>query len=74
MPKLQLASAAEADIQAAAQAGYTVTTHERRISVNGYTGEGYIILNDHGVGAWMINGGLYGGMLQMLVDIQSRVR
>ena len=63
IPQLQLAPAAIADIQAAAQNGLTVTTHQNRISVNGYTGEGYIILNDRGVGAWMINGGLYGGIL-----------
>lgn len=67
MPKLQLAAAAEADIQAAAQAGLIVTTHERRISVNGYTGEGYIILNDRGTGAWMINGGMYGGGLALII-------
>jgi len=31
--------------------------------VNGYTGEGYIILNERGGGAYLINGGLYGGFL-----------
>ena len=63
IPQLQLASHAIADIRAAAQAGLTVTTHQKRISINGYTGEGYIILNDRGVGAYLINGGLYGGIL-----------
>jgi len=62
LPKLQLAPAAIADIKAAAKAGFTVTTHEKRITLNGYTGEGYIILNDQGVGAYMINGGMYGGV------------
>ena len=65
IPQLQLAPAAIADIQAAAQNGLTVTTHQNRISVNGYTGEGYIILNDRGTGAWMINGGLYGGIITL---------
>ncbi|HIP14503.1 MAG TPA: hypothetical protein EYG74_03330 [Sulfurimonas autotrophica] len=68
IPQLQLASHAIADIRAAAQAGLTVTTHQKRISINGYTGEGYIILNDRGVGAYLINGGLYGGLL---VYVQS---
>ena len=63
LPKLQLAPAAIADIKSAAEAGYTVTTHEKRITLNGYTGEGYIILNDQGVGAYMINGGMYGGVI-----------
>ena len=63
IPQLQLAPAAIADIRAAAKAGYTVTTHEKRIHINGYTGEGYIVLNDRGTGAYMINGGLYGGLL-----------
>ena len=62
IPQLQLAPAAIADIRAAAKAGYTVTTHEKRIHINGYTGEGYIVLNDRGTGAYLINGGLYGGI------------
>jgi len=67
LPMLHLAPAAIADIQAAAQAGLTVTTHERRISINGYTGEGYIILNEWGDGAYMINGGLYGASLRLVL-------
>lgn len=68
MPKLQLASAAKADIQAAAQNGLTVTTHEKRISVNGYTGEGYIILKDRGVGACTICMATYGIILFLQRD------
>ena len=63
IPQLNLAPAAIADIESAAKAGYTVTTHQNRISLNGYTGEGYIILDSSGNGAWMINGGRYGGFM-----------
>ena len=66
LPKLQLAPAAIADIKSAAEAGFTVTTHEKRITLNGYTGEGYIILNEQGVGAYMINGGMYGGIMMIV--------
>ena len=65
IPQLNLAPAAIADIESAAKAGYTVTTHQNRISLNGYTGEGYIILDSSGNGAWMINGGMYGGFLNL---------
>ena len=63
IPQLNLAPAAIADIESAAKAGYTVTTHQNRISLNGYTGEGYIILDSSSNGAWMINGGMYGGFI-----------
>ncbi len=65
IPQLNLASSAIADIESAAKAGYTVTTHQNRISLNSYTGEGYIILDSSGNGAWMINGGMYGGGLAL---------
>jgi len=68
IPQLNLAPAAIADIEVAAKSGYTVTTHQNRISLNGYTGEGYIILNSNGVGAWMINGGMYGSALILAVS------
>ena len=68
IPQLNLAPAAIADIESAAKAGYTVTTHQNRISLNGYTGEGYIILDSSGNGAWMINGGMYGGYLTSLLS------
>jgi len=66
IPQLNLAPAAIADIESAAKAGYTITTHQNRISLNGYTGEGYIILDSSGNGAWMINGGMYGGYFTTL--------
>jgi len=70
IPQLQLAPDAIADIQGAAMAGLTVTTHQKRISINGYTGEGYIVLNERGTGAYLINGGLYGG-LKLLEGFQK---
>ena len=69
IPQLQLAPKAIADIQAAAQAGLTVTTHQKRISINGYTGEGYIVLNERGDGAYLINGGLYGGVIALAQQV-----
>jgi len=66
IPQLQLAPDAIADIQGAARAGLTVTTHQKRISINGYTGEGYIILKERGTGAYLINGGLYGGGIALI--------
>ena len=71
IPQLNLAPAAITDIESAAKAGYTVTTHQNRISLNGYTGEGYIILNSTGNGAWMINGGRYGGDFGFLNPVQA---
>jgi len=69
IPQLQLAPDAIADIRGAAMAGLTVTTHQKRISVNGYTGEGYIILNERGTGSYMINGGLYGGLIALAQQV-----
>jgi len=71
LPKLQLATYAIDDIRNAAQAGLTITTHEKRISINGYTGEGYIILNERGGGAYLINGGLYGATYSNTVHQQT---
>ena len=71
IPQLNLAPAAIADIESAAKAGYTVTTHQNRISLNGYIGEGYIILDSSGNGAWMINGGMYGGFLDPVQSGQN---
>ena len=68
IPQLNLAPAAIADIESAAKAGYTVTTHQNRISLDGYTGEGYIILDSSGNGAWMINGGMYGAEYYLNAD------
>jgi hypothetical protein len=69
IPQLNLAPSAIADIEAAAKAGYTVTTHQNRISLNGYTGEGYIILDSSGNGAWMINGGIIALAQQVYLSI-----
>ena len=69
MPQLQLAAAAKADIEVAARAGYTVITHEKRITLDGYTGEGYIILDEYGYGSYLINGGLNGAFFSLFGGI-----
>ncbi len=69
LPQLQLSQVAKSDIENAARAGLTITTHEKRITLNGYTGEGYIILDERGDGAYLINGGLHGGMLAIAIGL-----
>lgn len=64
MPNLNLDEGAEAEIQAAVNGGKEVITHTELVSVPGYTGAGYIILDPvTGAGAYKISGGSNGGFL-----------
>jgi len=52
------------EIQSALSLGLEVTVHQSPISVNGWTGSGYTILDaEFGVGAYKISGGGSGGIL-----------
>ncbi|MEN6668952.1 hypothetical protein AAJP47_01085 [Psychrobacter sp. B38] len=50
------------DIRNGVNAGKTVTVHDTQITLNGWSGTGYTILDpESGAGAYMIGGGLDGG-------------
>ncbi len=56
------------EIIAALSEGLEVTVHEAPITVNGWQGSGYTILDvDYGVGAYKISGGGSGGELQAVI-------
>lgn len=64
LPQLQVDDNVKAAIQNAVNAGKEVTVSKTNITLNGWTGCGYIITNpDTGAGAYMISGGLSGGLL-----------
>lgn len=53
------------DIRNGVNAGKTITVHDTQITLNGWSGTGYTILDpESGAGAYMIGGGLDGGFLQ----------
>lgn len=67
LPLIHFDSSTMADITNALNAGDTVITHTDPISVPGWTGEGYVILDPTtGDGAWKIAGGQNGGFLLLL--------
>jgi len=53
------------EIQTALNQGFEITVHQNPITVNGWTGSGYSILDpEYGVGAYKISGGGSGSFLQ----------
>ena len=58
LPKLQLSSAAEADIAEYLDAGYMVTAHDRTITIGAWSGAGYSAVDPDGFGSFLIFGGL----------------
>jgi len=63
LPQLQLDSGTISDIRNAVNAGKEVTVSKTDIAFNGWTGCGYIIIDPTtGSGAYMISGGLSGGI------------
>lgn len=65
--QLQIDVDTKQEITNALAAGKEVTVHQAEISVNGWTGCGYIILDpDTGAGAYKISGGANGGALIFL--------
>lgn len=72
--KLNLSSSVITDIRNAVNAGRIVTAHERNISVKGWSGTGYIVLDpESGVGAYMIGGGADGGMINFFGENQNLI-
>ena len=56
------------DIRNGVNAGKTVTVHGSQITLNGWSGTGYTILDpESGDGAYMIGGGLDGGVTNFLL-------
>ena len=66
LPQLNHDSGTIQDIQNAVAAGKIVTTSQTKVSVNNWTGSGYIIQDTTtGAGAYMISGGTNGGAITM---------
>jgi len=64
LPKIQASSLVKGDISSSVYAGKTVTVHERPVSVPGWTGTGYMVIDPvNGDGAFLIGGGGNGGWL-----------
>lgn len=65
LPLLQLAPDVLSDISNAINNGLSVITHERNITIDGWTGAGYVIADPKtGGGAYRISGGANGGNIQ----------
>ncbi len=68
LSSLQISQDVKAEIANALAAGKEVTVHEKDITVNGWTGNGYIMLDpDTGAGAYKIAGGSNGGFLATFI-------
>ena len=68
LPNLHLDATVMKDIQAGLNAGKEVITHTDNLTVNGYTGAGYIIYDPvNGDGAYLIEGGMNGGLLILMI-------
>ena len=64
LPNLNLNSETEAAIEQALLAGLEVTAHADQVSVPGWTGAGYLVLNPQtGSGAYLISGGQNGAFV-----------
>jgi Transglutaminase-like superfamily len=62
LPNIHHDSGTMDEIRSALAVGKTVITHSSPVSVPGWSGAGYVILDaDTGAGAWKINGGQNGG-------------
>ncbi len=70
LPKIQASSLTKGDIQSSVNAGKTVTVHEREVSVPGWTGTGYMVIDPNNAnGAYMISGGGNGGFFKELSSL-----
>lgn len=69
LPQINHHSETITDIRNAVAAGKVVTVSQNKVSITGWTGTGYIILDPNtGAGAYMIGGGSDGGAIQFLND------
>ncbi|WP_201599169.1 hypothetical protein [Psychrobacter vallis] len=72
LPKLNHSDVVMTDIRNGVNAGKTVTVHDTQITLNGWSGTGYTILDPNsGAGAYMIGGGLDGGVIEFFGDNQN---
>ncbi|MDN3442544.1 hypothetical protein QL898_12975 [Psychrobacter sp. APC 3279] len=70
LPKLNHSDVVMTDIRNGVNAGKTVTVHDTQITLNGWSGTGYTILDpESGAGAYMIGGGLDGGFTDYVFGI-----
>lgn len=66
LPKLNHSNVVMTDIRNGVNTGKTVTVHDTQITLNGWSGTGYTILDpESGAGAYMIGGGLDGGQIEV---------
>ncbi len=61
LPQLTVPSSVRSDVAASVNAGKEVLIHRDPITVQQWTGVGYLVLSPDGTGAWLISGGLAGG-------------
>ncbi len=70
--ELEADSAALADIEKAVNAGKEVTVPAKEVTMDDWTGTGYIIMDlETGAGAYRISGGLNGGIITGLVTTEA---
>ena len=79
LPKLNLSDSIKQDIQSSVNVGKYVITHTDNVSVPGWSGAGYAIIDPlTGSDAYMISGGSNGGFLDIarstLIDILTLIR
>lgn len=74
LPKIQASSLTKGDIRSSVMAGKTVTVHEREVSVPGWTGTGYMVIDpNNSNGAYLISGGGNGGFLDALGSLVDNI-
>ena len=67
MANITIDDGARTEIQQALNLGLEVTVHQSPLTVNGWQGSGYAILDaEYGVGAYQISGGVSGGFTALL--------
>ena len=68
---LRLSSNTVSEIRQAVDAGRVVTTHTDPVTVPGWQGAGYVVLDpETGSGAWLIEGGLNGGRIALPAPLE----
>jgi len=74
IPALAVDASIQSEISDAVSSGKVVTIHQTNISIDGWTGVGYIIEDtDTGGGAYKISGGFSGGIIKLLKELRTGV-
>ena len=74
IPALAVDANVQSEISDAVSSGKVVTVHQTNISVDSWTGVGYIIEDtDTGGGAYKISGGFSGGIIKLLKELRTSV-